>query len=199
MKVKAFDPTPLAPALARLGERLRASGYGPGALRERLGVALPDDVGLLNHAPACERLRDDRSDVAAAIRLFYLESDEPAAALRRVLPAGEQRALARAGLLAVRGGRTRARLRVDAYRTLYLLADRRLRAPDPAALRLPRGDMVYPPGSDSALLADVVPERDGETVLDLCTGSGIQALAVASRAATSWRWTSARGPSRWRG
>jgi HemK-related putative methylase len=182
MKVKAFDPTAVTPVLLRLGERLRAAGYGPEALRERLGVVLPDDVGLLNRAPACERLRDDTSSAAVAIRLFYLEADEPAAGLRRTLPAPEQDALARAGLLASRAGRVRARLRVDVYRTLYLLADRRLRAPDLAAARLPRGDMVYPPGSDSALLAGVVPERDNEAVLDLCTGSGIQALAVAARA-----------------
>ena len=182
MKVKAFDPSSVAPELSRLGACLRAAGYGPAALRERLGVALPDDVGLLNHAPACERLRDDRSSAAAAIRLFYLETDEANAALRRVLPATEQSALVRAGLLSARVARTRARLRIDVYRTLYLLADRRLRTPDLAALRLPRGDMVYPPGSDSVLLADVVPERDGEMVLDLCTGSGIQALAVAPRA-----------------
>lgn len=182
MKVKAFDASAITPLLRRLSERLRAAGYGPAALRERLGVALPDDVGLLNHAPACERLRDDGSSAGAAIRLFYLEADEPAVLLGRVVPPTEQRELARVGLLATRGKRVRARLRVDAYRTLYLLADRRLHAPDPAALRLPRGDMVYPPGSDSVLLADLVPERAGEAVLDLCTGSGIQALAVAARA-----------------
>ena len=76
-----------------------------------------------------------------------------------------------------------ARLRIDAHGLQYLLADRRFRAPDAGALRLPRGDMVYPPGGDSFLLAEAVPARDGERVLDLCTGSGIQALAVAARAA----------------
>jgi len=172
-----------AALLARLGERLRAAGYGPPALRERLAVSLPDDVGPLNHAAACERLRGDRCPGACAIRLFYLESGEAAAVVRSLLPAGETQALARAGLLAVRAGRVRARLRIDAYQSLYLLADRRFRAPDRGALRLPRGDMVYPPGSDSAILADAVPPRDGERVLDLCTGSGIQALAVANRAA----------------
>ncbi len=183
MKVKAAPAAALDPVLVRLREQLRAAGYGPAALRERLGVSLPDDVGLLNHAPACARLRTDRSAAAAAIRLFYLEGEEPAAGLRRLLPAAVQAALARAGMLAIRAGRVRARLRLDTHRSLYLLADRRFRAPDRDALRLPRGDMVYPPGSDSALLADAVPARAGERVLDLCTGSGIQALAVAARAA----------------
>jgi carbamoyltransferase len=168
--------------LTGLFQRLRSVDYGA-ALRQHLGVVVPDDVGPLNHAAACERLRSDRTSAAAAIRLFYLEADEPAAALRALLPAREQGALARAGVLAGRAGRVRARLRIDAYRSLLLLADRRFRTPDRGALRLPRGDMVYPPGSDSALLADVVPQRDGEQVLDLCTGSGIQTLAVAARAA----------------
>jgi carbamoyltransferase len=71
-------------------------------------------------------------------------------------------------------------LRVDPIKHLHLLADRRFDAPDRGALRLPRGDMVYPPGSDSAILADVVSLVDGGEVLDLCSGSGIQGLAVAS-------------------
>ena len=181
MKVK--EVAPAAAVLDRLGTRLRAAGYDPALLRQRLGVGLPDDIGPLNHAPACERLRTDRSAAATAVRLFYLETEEPVAALRALLPAAEQAALARAGLLARRGGRVRSRLRIDAYRSLVLLADRRFAAPDLGALGLPRGDMVYPPGSDSAMLADAVPERDGEQVLDLCTGSGIQALSVAGRAA----------------
>jgi carbamoyltransferase len=183
MKVKANAAPPIDPALLRLGERLRAAGYHAEALRERLGVSVPDDVGSLNRAPACLRLRADRSIAAAAIRLFYLEEEESAAALRGLLPGAEQATLVRAGLLALRRGRVRARLRLDVCGALQVLADRRLRAPDPGALRLPRGDMVYPPGGDSTLLAAVVPARDGEAVLDLCTGSGIQALGVAPRAA----------------
>jgi HemK-related putative methylase len=183
MEVKPTTTAARDALLARLRQRLHAAGYGPVALRERLGVGVPDDVGLLNHAPACARLRTDRTAVAAAIRLFYLEQDEPEAALRTLLPAAEQTALIEAGLLAARAGRVRARLRLDAHGPLYLLADRRFRTPDRSALGLPRGDMVYPPGGDSALLADAVPARAGERVLDLCTGSGIQALAVAGRAA----------------
>jgi carbamoyltransferase len=182
MKVKpGTRPLPDA-LLGRLAERLRGLGFGPAALREQLGVTLPDDVGLLNHAPACERLRADRSPAAAAVRLFYLETDERPVRLRGLLSTAEQAALVRAGILAVRAGQVRARLRVDTVGDRYLLADRRFRAPDLGALHLPGGDMVYPPGSDSAMLAEAVPVRADEQVLDLCTGSGIQALAVATRA-----------------
>lgn len=163
---------------------LRAAGYGPEAVRERLGARYPDDIGLLNQAPAGERLRADRSPLAAALRLFFLEQDEPAAALARVLPAALWRQLVAARLLARRGRTLRARLRLDSFGALTLLADRRFRRPDLGGLGLPRGDMVYPPSSDSILLAEAVTARDGERVLDLCTGSGIQALAVAERAAS---------------
>jgi HemK-related putative methylase len=182
VKVK-LDPAARAAALRQAAERLRAGGYGAESLRALLQVGAPDDVGLLNRAPALERLRRDRSTAAVALRLFYLEADEGLAAATRLLGAEACRAAVAAGLLARRGTRLHARLRIDVHGERLLLADRRLRGPDPGAAGLPRGDMVYPPGGDSVLLAAVVPARDGEQVLDLCTGSGIQALAVARRAA----------------
>jgi carbamoyltransferase len=182
LKVNHAIPDRVDAVLAGLAERLRAAGYDAAGLRERIGIQRPDDVGLLNHAPTCERLRADASAVAAAVRLFYLEEGESDRRLRALLSPAEQRTLQKIRLLGARNGQVRARLRIDAHAALLLLADRRFRAPDLGAFGLPRGDMVYPPGSDSALLADTVPERDGERVLDLCTGSGIQALNVAARA-----------------
>jgi release factor glutamine methyltransferase len=53
-----------------------------------------------------------------------------------------------------------------------------------AGLRLvvPRG--VYAPRSDTALLAEALPDVTGAEVLELCSGSGALALAVAARGAT---------------
>jgi HemK-related putative methylase len=172
---------PLAP-LRDAAAALRGAGYAPAALRERLGARFPDDLGLLNRAPAIERLRAARDPLAAALRLCALEQAEGGAALSRLLPAALQRACVEARWLARRGAQVQARLRLDPHADLLLLADLRFRPTDQAALGLPRGDMVYPPGSDSVLLADAVAARDGERVLDLCTGSGIQALSVAGRA-----------------
>jgi HemK-related putative methylase len=184
MKVKEFSLAGGARALRRLAERLRAAEYGPGALRDLLGVALPDDVGLLNHAGACERLRDVRTPGATAVRLWYLETALRPPECAGLFSAADRQVLADARLVRARAARVVPRLRIDVYGSLYVLADRRFAAPDGGALGWPRGDMVYPPGSDSAVLADAVPQRDGERVLDLCTGSGIQALAVAKRAAS---------------
>lgn len=161
---------------------LRTAGYGPELLRERLAVRFPDDVGLLNRAPALERLRAGRAAADVALRLCFLESSEPAAAVRRLFGAAGTRALVAARFLRARGARLEARVRVDVHERLALIADRRFAATDLGALGLPRGDMVYPPGSDSVLLAEAVPVRTDERVLDLCTGSGIQALQLAPRA-----------------
>lgn len=184
MKVNRGIGEPATAALRAAVAALRAAGYGPDAVRERLGARYPDDIGLLNRAPASERLRADPAALAAALRLFFLEQDEPAAALTRLLPRPLVRQLVAARLLARRGRTLRARLRFDAHAGLTLLADLRFRRADLGGLGLPRGDMVYPPGSDSILLAEAVAARDGERVLDLCTGSGIQGLAVAARAAS---------------
>lgn len=167
--------------LGKAIEALRAVGYGPELLRERLGVRFPDDVGLLNHAPSLERVRGT-GGAEVALRLAFLEASEPAVAVRRLFGAALTRDLEAAGWLQRRAGRLRARLRIDVHEGLALAADRRFERPDLGALGLPRGDMVYPPGSDSVLLAEAVPVRSDEWVLDLCTGSGIQALQVAPRA-----------------
>ncbi|MGH7789141.1 MAG: methyltransferase [Candidatus Binatia bacterium] len=177
------DPSALGAALRAIADRVQAAGYTQQNLRERLGVRFPDDIGLLNRAPTLERLRPARDATARALRLFYLEADEPSAGIGALLAPRLLRAAVAIGLLARRGDHLRARMRLDVHAELRLFADRRLRAPDLRALGLPRGDMVYPPGSDSAMLAEAVPVRDGERVLDLCTGSGIQALSLAPRAA----------------
>jgi methylase of polypeptide subunit release factors len=171
------DLTTLLPQLA---ERLRVAGYGETFLREKLAITHPDDVGLLNRAAAVERLAAQPDAASTLARLFYLESVETLAAARRALP--DLAALARAQLFVVRGGRVRARLRIDAVQDLYVASDRRFESTDAGALSLPRGDMVYPPGSDSLILANLTEVREGARVLDLCTGSGVQGLLASRRA-----------------
>ncbi len=170
--------------LPRLARRLRAAGYTEEGLRRLIGIAQPDDVGPLNRTPVLERLRATPGPAATLARLFYLEEEESPARLRAAIPAADIDELCRRRLLGRRRGGTAlaARLRIDAVGDLHLLGDRRLRSPDPGALRLPRGDMVYPPGSDSSILVGAVPASECESALDLCTGSGIQGIALARRA-----------------
>jgi carbamoyltransferase len=169
-------------ALSRLGDRLHAVGFNADALRTYLGASSPDDVGFLNHAPALERLRGNTDPAAVLLRLFFLEGEETAAGVRRVFSRNDQHVLSRVRLLSIGRSGIRARLRLDCVGGLALFGDRRFQPPDRTALRLPRGDMVYPPGADSVLLAQVVGGMRGRRVLDLCTGTGVQGLAAAEHA-----------------
>lgn len=165
---------------------LSDAAYTPDALRELLGARSIDDVGLLNHAASVERIRGVPSAAAELVRLFFLEEKAPKARVRRALGPGRFRALCDAGCLRQReragGPEVGARVRIDPIGGRYLLSDLRFRAMDRPALRLPRGDQVYPPSSDSMLLAEVAQAPRRRRVLDLCTGSGIQALAQADGA-----------------
>ncbi len=190
-----MTPAHLGAALAVLREALRAAGYDQDALKRTLGINYPDDIGILNRVPAILRLRDDRSELARAVRLFFLEADETAADATKLLSRAGVEVLARVGLLQQRGGRVRTRLRVDPIGDRLLLADRRFRDVDRAALSLSRAaghpslggmtgtDPVYPPSADSIILREAVVAVAGGSGLDLCTGSGVQALAQAAVAA----------------
>lgn len=162
-----------------LAATLRDAGYTPEALQRCLGIAMPDDIGLLNHAPALERLARERSAAATLIRLFFLEAAEPEQRVASVFARRGCADMIALGLLRRRGATLLARVRIDAVGEQYVVADRRFHSADRAALRLPSGDAVYPPSSDSLMLRAAVIAPEARHVLDLCTGSGIQALQLA--------------------
>ena len=162
-----------------LPRHLTDAGYTADALKRLLGVTYPDDVGPLNHAPAQERLAGDRSPAAIMTRLFFLEANEPERHVASVFPDPARAALVRTGLLQRRGSTLRARLRVDPVGGQYVMADRRFRTCDSAALRLRGRDPVYPPSSDSLMLREAIVAADGAQALDLCTGSGVLAIGQA--------------------
>ncbi len=165
---------------------LTAAGYNPDSLRTLLGVRSIDDVGLLNHAASVARLEGHKTPAAVLVRLFFLEESEPLLRVQRAVGAAAVDQLRRAGWLRVRNAGRRsgvtARVRIDPIGERHLVSDLRFRSMDLKALRLPSGDEVYPPSSDSMLLNEVVRAHRRERVLDLCTGSGIQALAQAGGA-----------------
>ena len=170
--------TPAAAPLD-LSATLRAAGYTEPELHRLLGITVPDDVGLLNQAPALERLARDYSAAATLIRLFFLETAEPEQHVARVLARRGCADLVALGMLRRRSGKLQARVRIDAVGGQYFVADRRFQGADRAALRLPNGDAVYPASSDSLMLRDAVVVPGARHLLDLCTGSGIQALQLA--------------------
>jgi hypothetical protein len=178
---------------------LADAGYAPDALRRLLGARSVDDIGLLNHAASVERVAGDRSAAAVLVRLFFLEESEPVAGVRRAL-GGSTAALFDAAWLRQRkrAGRTEvcARMRIDPIGERYFVADLRFRAMDRSAVRLPRGDEVYPPSSDSMLLEEVIQaERpDGARPVPVpCSGAvasancGRRRRSISVRARLPWR------------
>jgi len=161
---------------------LRAAGYTADRLKDLLRIAYPDDVGPLNRAPTLERLRSDSSPAGTLIRLFFLETDQPVRAVDRALRGTGVDWLVRHALAGRHGTTVRPRVRVDPIGPHYCVADCRFRRFDPRALRLAGRDPVYPAGSDSVLLRETVVAGAARRVLDLCTGTGVQAFAVAAAA-----------------
>lgn len=165
-----------------LRETLVAAAYDPESLKRLLGITYSDDVGLLNHAPALERVAGDRSAAATLTRLLFLEADEPRRNVAAVWSRRDCATLIRLGVLRQHAGRLRARLRIDPIGEQYFMADTRFRRNDRRAAHLPDGDAVYPPSSDSVMLRDAVGTQAAARILDLCTGSGVQALQQAPHA-----------------
>jgi carbamoyltransferase len=176
---KTKDTTPLL--LRRLRTRLREVGYTKEKLAQLLRAESLDDIGILNHAPAL-----DDSLAATATRLLFLEADEPRANVAALFPRAELADLARIGVFYFRGhgknASVRARLRIDPVGDHYVLADRRFRDHDARALQLRGREPVYPASSDSLLLRDAALAPEKAEVLDLCAGSGVQALHHAPQA-----------------
>jgi methylase of polypeptide subunit release factors len=169
----------IATVLQALRARLSAADYTPETLKRSLGITYPDDIGLLNHTPALERLRDDSSAAGSLMRLLFLEGAEPERRVAGVLSRELYRELVQCGLLQRSDSGVRAQLRIDAVDDQYFIADRRFRPGTTHALGLPGRDPVYPPSSDSLILREAIVAPDARCVLDLCTGSGVQALRWA--------------------
>lgn len=162
------------PDLQPLFELLREAGYTSEALQQSLSISYPDDVGLLNYPVAVDKARRVGDPLGLFLRLFWLERDEPASAVRRVLPDSLVQELVRLRLLRrTTDSRLRARMRIDAAGNLLFLADCRFRGWDRGALRLPDDQPVYAPSADSIMLSQIVSAPPGAHILDLCTGSGI--------------------------
>jgi tRNA1(Val) A37 N6-methylase TrmN6 len=174
----------LAPILRALRARLSETGYTPEALKQSLGITYPDDIGLLNRTPALERLGDDRSPAGSLTRLLFLEGAEPERRAAGVLSRKLYEQLLRCGLLKLSNEGVCAQLRIDPIGDQYFIADRRFRPGTTRALGLPGRDPVYPPSSDSLILREAILAPDARRVLDLCTGSGVQALRLAHGAET---------------
>jgi SAM-dependent methyltransferase len=161
-----------AAGIRELREALAGAGYTP----EGIGAALPaGDVSYddAQELPYLLRLLPAADGLATLIRLFRLTVAVPrrdAAAALRPVPLGR---LERIGLLTADDEEVRSTMRLVPFFDQIIACDR-----EPVRGR-PSRDHVLGVTSGSLLLSNLVVRLPVESALDLGTGGGVQALALA--------------------
>ena len=168
------------PQLRGVVSKLADAGYSESFVRERLGL---EDLADLQWRAVpiyrSERLAD-RDTLALAIDLFLLQGALTANELDRLFGASERDVLTRTGLLAIDEiGVARARASLFPVGDLLIFSDHAWPGlPHPGYATLPY-DQVMAVGLDSRVLARCTTRRPFRAALDICTGSGIQALLAS--------------------
>jgi methylase of polypeptide subunit release factors len=158
---------------ARVRGLFRQAGYTVDGVRDLLGDVAGAALARGEIVPALRASRGG-TPLESLVRLFWLQVPVPAAAL----PADDLVAL---GLAEHHGDELRARLHVEPVEHTdggYVVSDLAAR---PGSGRV-RPDHVVGQGGASANLAQLVVHKSVDNLLDLGTGSGVQAVHLADRA-----------------
>jgi hypothetical protein len=157
------------------------NGYSESAVCQRLGLG---DITELKWK-ALPIYRDERlaqrDPQVLAMELFLLQGAIPAAELNQLFSASSQVVLQRAGILEIdSSGLARARASLFPVGDRLIFSDHAWhKLPHPGYTTVPR-DLVMFVGTDSRWLARATVRRPVHAALDLCTGSGVQALLAAA-------------------
>ncbi|GAA2110271.1 DUF7059 domain-containing protein [Actinomadura alba] len=165
-------------ALGRVRDHFHQAGYTVAAARELLGPVAGGALARDEIVPAL-RATGGGSPLEAIIRLFWLQVATPEyGSLTDDLVA--------AGLAERSAGEVRATVHIEPLESVsggsgigHVVSDLKVRPGGDVPLRL---DHVVGAGGASANLAQLVVHRPVENMLDLGTGSGVQALHLAGRA-----------------
>ena len=165
-----------APSGAReLCRRLREAGYVEDKVCERLGKnpqqLEPTDL------PYLDRFALGSGDLEDLLRLFQLRAKIGEDRARSLLGAEGYEFLLDQGALSSEGGLVSARVDLFPVGELVVATDHRYQILESDKLS---EDPVMYLGLDSVGLVNSAPRVDVERHLDLCTGSGVQALVAAS-------------------
>ena len=172
---------PDVPALHEVIANLTRMGYSETTVRERLGLHDLADLQWRALPMYREERLAKRDPLALAIDLFLLQGILPPDEIDRLFVASDRDVLVRSGLLAFdQTGGARARA------SLFPVGDRVLfsdyawpELPHPGYTVVPHDQVMFV-GADSYALARCTVRRSIRSALDLCTGSGIQALLTAA-------------------
>ncbi|HVG39772.1 MAG TPA: methyltransferase [Pyrinomonadaceae bacterium] len=179
-------PLRLGPAadFARIREFLPAAGYDNATIFRALNVDAAHDLSRID--PARCDLSPCAPPLALLIKLFVLLQFVPTEEAESALGAATLDSFLALGLLRQNGDHSRrcgTSVLLHPVGDLLIVSDR-LTRPDgsPVAAALP--DAVLPAAFVGTLrFLDLITNYDAEDVLDLCSGSGVAALALSPRAA----------------
>lgn len=163
--------------------KLNQIGYNENLVRDRLGL---EDLAHVEwrHLPAYRlNCLAGREALDLAIDLFLLQGTLSAGELERLFARSERDGLIRAGILAIDAvGAARARASIFPVGDSLIFSDHAWpELPHPGCASVP-SDHVMAVGLDSRTLARCTVRRRFGSALDLCTGSGIQAVLAARHA-----------------
>ncbi|MDX6431084.1 MAG: hypothetical protein QOE54_3450 [Streptosporangiaceae bacterium] len=172
-------------AVKRVRETFDRAGYTVAGVRELLGPVAGAALARDEIVPAL-RATGGRSALETLTRLFWLQVPVPEGDLANAACADD---LLAAGLAERSGGELRAILHVEPLESPqdaghpgrhlgYVVSDLKVR---PGSANSLSPDHVVGAGGASANLAQLVVHRPVDNVLDLGTGSGVQALHLAAR------------------
>ena len=169
------------PALREIIANLVRTGYTEDGVRDRLGLL---DLGDLEWR-SVPMYRDEglaaRDRLALAIDLFLLQGTLPVDEMDRLFVGADREILKRTGLLEIDGtgsGRSRASLFPVGNRLIF--SDHAWpQLPHPGYATVPYEQVMFV-GADSRALARCTLRQPVRSALDLCTGSGIQAVLASA-------------------
>lgn len=169
--------------LQNLREQLKARGYTEERIAKRLRVTHPATIEFPGYPIYQERLAQYRDGLSTLISLFLLQSEVRREAANAALNANVVEHLLTLGVLRQAStGAVAANVSVYPCTGSYFITDHRYRPPWSNNHVAPAQPVMHL-GEDSYALAYLSPKppKEGQ-VLDLCTGSGVQAIMAARRA-----------------
>ncbi|MFR9724351.1 methyltransferase [Streptomyces sp. MS19] len=176
-------PVP-GPAVAPLRDALLAASFTPDGLLDLLGAPAYAALARGETVPALRATEGDAGPAATLVRLFLLQRPVPEAAARAALPLAA--ALAD-GWLAREGGEVRAAVDIRPYagddgQDWWIVSDAGCAVGRAAGAGGRARDVVLGVGGASTTLAQLTVRLPARRVLDLGTGSGVQALHASGHA-----------------
>jgi carbamoyltransferase len=163
------------PGVHELGRRLREAGYVESEVCERLGKN-PQELEPTD-LPYLDRFALGSGDLEDLLRLFQLRANIGEDRARSLLGSEGYEFLLDQGALSSEGGLVSARIDLFPVGELVVATDHRYQILESDKLS---EDPVMYLGLDSVGLVNTAPRVDVGSHLDLCTGSGVQALVAAS-------------------